>query len=656
MTLQDSFVATFSQGVNMFRGLIICTAITLIHTAQTFASMGDALRNECDRLQISILKGHYLLTGVQYLDDELCQRNAAGQPLCDVVQMRRTRDEAIGLFLRQLKTELKDLYGIDCFSDFYSSSMESGRIPLADARRHIDLIISQGIRYGDPAFVVINIERALFAKESPQTAMMNLIKSVSGIPHVEKDFNGVANLLTCALLGNTVAAQYAWQDGRFPIDWKLSYSELSQLSERQSQEVRASALTEAEKQTKLKKIKDTQVSIQSLNDTRSLAFQYLLARSIFIDETFDNAQKMEILAGLDTGASLDYWGILYYTTLIKNTKPGTEETFSDENAVVGWHTYFANAMHRPLSQYFAVKPLLKKDGKPLPRGYVKGLYGFAGMEDSAPFHLVLRKLVETTKSAEVAKCYLINYLYYLPGTKEFSSTEIERLTVEFNEGIGFKEIKSKITRDVSVLSSTGGFSENQIEQIIKEFSDRVLRQFIENRLNERKVAEIMAIGEIVPEAKDILALEIHNQHLGYADKTPEQRREALYSLAVEGVQQAQDLLIDDYVTEFASNPAALNLLGNVYHFAFKGNIKAQELLTENKGELPSLLQLHLAFNQAQGITPFKAKQEDLNNEAHNLLRHIFRMINILTQPHDFTGKFVDFLGEAKTFVAKAEQA
>ena len=537
----------------MFRGLIIYTTIILIHATQTFASMGDVLRNECDRLQISVLKGHYLLTGIQYLDSELCQRNTAGQPLCDVVQMRRTRNEAIGLFLRQIKTELKDLYGIDCFSDFYSSPIESGRVLLADARRQIDLVISQGIRYGDPAFVVITIERALFAKESPQTAMMNLIKSVSGIPHVEKDVNGIANLLTCALLGNTVAAQYAWQDGRFPIDWKLSYSELNKLSERKSQEIKESDLTEPAKLNALERTKDIQVSIQSLNDTRSLPFQYLLARSIFIDKTFDNDQKMEILAGFDTGASLDYWGILYYEMLIKTTRQGTEGAFSDEKAVAGWHTYFANAMHRPLSQYFAVKPLLKKDGKPLPRGYIKGLYGFADMEDSAPFHLVLRKLVEKTKSTDVAKCYLINYLYFLPHTTEFNRTEIEQLTGEFNEVIGFNGIKNKITQDVSVLSGTGGFSEAQIEQIITEFSDKVLRQFLENRLNQRKIGEIMAIGAIVPEAKDILALEIHNQHLGYADKTPEQRREALYSLAIEGVQQAQDLLVEDYVVTQCSS-------------------------------------------------------------------------------------------------------
>lgn len=122
------------------------------------------------------------------------------------------------------------------------------------------------------------------------------------------------------------------------------------------------------------------------------------------------------------------------------------------------------------------------------------------------------------------------------------------------------------------------------------------------------------------------------------------------------MQAAQDLLIEDYVTEFASNPDALNLLGNVYHFAFKGNLKAQNLLTESRGELPSLLQLHLALNNAKGITPFKDKQAEINNEAHNLLRHVFRMINTLTQPHDFTGKFVDFFGDAKMFIEKAENA
>lgn len=639
----------------MFRGLI-CTTLFIACTTQIFASMGDAVRNECDRLQISVLKGHQLLTGVPYIDNELCQRSAAGQPLCDMVQMRKNRDEAIGLFLRQIKTELKDMYGIDSSSDFYSPPAESDRILLADARRHIDLIISQGIRHNDPAFVVITIERALFAKESPQTAMMNLIKRISGIPQVETDFNGVANLLTCALLGNTVAAQYAWQDGRFPDDWRLSFTELQKRSEEKSKQIKESALEESAKLEQLKRIHDIQVSIQTLNDVRSLPFQYLLARSIFIDQIFDNAQKMEILAGLDTGASLDYWGILYYKDLIKNTKPGTEATFPNKNAAVGWHTYFANAMHRPLSQYFAVKPLLKKDGKPLPRGYIKGLYAFTDMEDSAPFHLALRKLVEKTKAAAVARCYLTNYLYYLPDTKEFSSTDIERLTIEFNEDIGFNDIKNKIAQDASALSRIGALSETQIEPIIKEFLDRVIKQFIENRLNERKIAEIMAIGEIVPEAKDMLALEIHNQHLGYANKTPQQRREALYNLAIDGVQAAQDLLIEDYVTEFASNPDALNLLGNIYHFAFKGNLKAQNLLTENRGELSSLLQLHLALNNAKGITPFKDKQAEINNEAHNLLRHVFRMINTLTQPHDFTGKFVDFFGDAKMFIEKAENA
>ncbi|MES2608540.1 MAG: hypothetical protein V4544_07435 [Pseudomonadota bacterium] len=641
----------------MFRRFIIWIMLLSINVTHICASINNDIRNECEATSVSVLKGHQLFTGVVDLDNELRTRMQNNQPLCDNVQMRKNREEVMGLLLRQIKTELKDMYGVDCsFSDFHSPEAESGRILLSEARRQIDLIISEGLRYGDPAFVVITIERALFAKESPQTAMMNLIKRVSGIPQVEADFNGVANLLTCALLGNTVAAQYAWQDGRFPDDWRLSYSDLQQLSEQKSKEIKESNLTEEEKQKELKKTQNIQVSIQTLSDIRSIPFQYLHARSIFIDKEFDDSQKMEILAGLDTGASLDYWGVLYYTNLIKNTRTDTKGTFSDEKAVEGWHTYFVNAMHRPLSQHFAVKPLLKKDGKPLPRGYIEGLYDFAGMKRSEPFHLVLRKLVEKTKSPEVAKCYLINYLHFLPETKEFSSTDIERLTIEFNEGIGFKDIKNKIAQDVSALSRTGGFSENQIEQSIKEFTDKFLTQFIENRLNERKIAEIMAIGEIVPEARDMLASVIHNQELGYADKTPGQRRELLQDLASEGVQAAQDLLIDDYIAEFANNPSALNLLGNVYHFAFKGNIKAQELLTENKGNLPSLLQLHLAFNQAQGITPFKAKQQELNNEAHNLLRHMFKILNILRQPHDYTGKFVDFFGEAKIFIEEAEKA
>ena len=215
----------------------------------TCASIDNDIRNECEATSVSVLKGHQLFTGVVDLDNELRTRMQNNQPLCDNVQMRKNREEVMSLLLRQIKTELKDMYGIDCsFSDFYSPIEESNRILLSDARRQIDLIIAQGLRYGDPAFVAINIERALFAKESPQTAMMNLIKRVSGIPQIEANFNATASLLTCAVSGNTVAAQYAWKDGRFPDDWRLSYSELTQRSEQKSKQIRESALTEEEKQ------------------------------------------------------------------------------------------------------------------------------------------------------------------------------------------------------------------------------------------------------------------------------------------------------------------------------------------------------------------------------------------------------------------------
>lgn len=667
MTLQDSSTTTFYSGFKMLRN-IICTLLFMVCMTKTFASMGDTIRNECDHLQISVLKGHYLLTGVTYLDNETCQRYQSGEAICDIVQMRKNRDEIMGLFLRQLRVQLKDMYGIDCSSDFYAPPSESDRILLSEARRQIDIVIAQGLRYSDPAFAALVIERALFAQESPQTAMMNLIKSISGLPQVESNFNGAANLLTCALLGNTVAAQSAWQDGRFPIDWKLSYSELEKRSAQQSKEIQESNLNAAAKESALKRVRDIQTSIETFGTIRSLPFQYLYARSIFIDTTFNDQQKMDILAGMDTGASLDYWGILYYAQLVKNTKPGTETIFSNENAVTGWHTYFANAMHRPLSQYFAVRPLLKKDGRPLPRGYIDGLYAFAEMQSSEPFHLVLRSLITKTngkqiektaapsKATELAKAYLINYLYCFSETKDLNAEETSRFTAEFNGSLHITEIRNKIRLNLSSLSDTKQFSERQIEQINKELLDRLLRQFLANRLNERKIAEIRAIGEIVPEAKDILALAIHEEKLGYDDQAPTQRREALYDLAVDNVQAAQDLLITDYVTEFSSNPESLNLLGNIYYFAFKGNIKAQKLLTEKSGELPSLLQLHLAFNLKKGITPFRDRQTDINNEAHNLLRYAFKIIKILTQPHDFSGTFVNFFDEAKRFIEKTENA
>jgi hypothetical protein len=366
--------------MNMYR--IIYTALITLYCTQAIAvTLGEDVRNACEKLSLSVLKGHQLLTGVSFLDNELCKRMQNAQPLCDNVQMRKNRDIAIGLILRQIKTELKDLYGIDCsLSDFYFPLEESDRIDLASARTRINSIITQGMRHGDPAFAVIAIERALFAKESPKTVMMNIIQSISGIPSVSEDFNAVGNLLTLALCGNTIAAQYAWQEKRIPTDWLLSFSELTQLSAQKSKQIRESTdLEESEKLKKLEITRDVQNSIQRLNDIGSLSFQYLLARSIFIDKQLDDVQKMDILASLDTGASLDYWGVLYYANMIANTKPGTETTFSNENATVGWHTYFANVMHRPLSQHIAVRKLLKKDGKPLPRGYIKALYDFAGI-------------------------------------------------------------------------------------------------------------------------------------------------------------------------------------------------------------------------------------------------------------------------------------
>ncbi|MES2252086.1 MAG: hypothetical protein V4482_00175 [Pseudomonadota bacterium] len=579
---------------------LILTTLVIFLPQTIAATMGDVIRNECDRQELSVLKGHYILTGIKQLDNELCLKTARSLPLCNNVQIRKNREIALGLIRHQIKTELGAFYGIDCsLSDFYSTPEESEPIDLEIAKTRINTILGQGLMNGDPAFAVIGMERALFAKEAPKTYMMGIIQHASGTPSIPEDFRALENLLTLAMSGNTIAAQYAWQDKRIPNEWvELSFLQQSTV---------------------------TRKAIQQLSDIRSQPFQYLLARSLFIETEFDNDRKMEILANLDIEAGYDYWGILYYINLIRTTKPNAERGLSEENAIIGWHTYFANAMQRPLSQFIAIRPLLKKDGKPLPRGYITALRRFAEMPISDPLHLVLRKIVKKTKALEIANCYIKKFLYDFPETCTLS--------------------------------------------------------------NEDKIAEINAIAEIIPQAKGNLALIIQNsipaQSLGYFERSSEQRRDALQELADDGVHLAADFLVQANTGGIAQNPfdtvrihfgyqdvgdipaeeqttehymtITQKRLANIFHLAFTGSRMAQNFLTEKTKGTSDLLQFHLNMNKALGIAPAGEQQEALNKEAHPLLRHAFQMINILTQPHNLTGGPINFHNEIECLIGEVEK-
>jgi hypothetical protein len=239
----------------------------------------------------------------------------------------------------------------------------------------------------------------------------------------------------------------------------------------------------------------------------------------------------------------------------------------------------------------------------------------------------LRALVEKTKAVEVANCYIKKFLHDFPETKTLS--------------------------------------------------------------NEAKLTEINAICEIVPESKDMLAIIIQNtisEHsLGFSIKSPEQRRDALQDLAGSSSRLAQNILAEANIGELARNPfdpirkhfgyfsawdkfeeersnedyenykiIRQKRIANVFHLAFTGSKRAQELITETSGTSPSLLQFYLTLNSSLGIKKFGERQAEMNNETHALLRHVFRMINILTEPHSFGGGTVDFLRDVEAFVLSIE--
>lgn len=557
----------------------ISTILFIVYATQTIATtLGDSLKDCVEKENLSVLRGHQLLTGIRQLDDQTALQWGASQNLSflDNVKMRQNETTAYNLILRQVKTELMALYGINCASDFYSPPEESDPIDLLSVKAEINGFIAKGVLGKDPTIFTLVIERALFASETPQTAMLQLIQSIEGITATPEDCKSAGDLLTLGMSGNTIAAQFAWQDKRTTDEWYLPYSKQRPM---------------------------IQNAIKQLSKTRSKAFQYLEARSHFIDDR-DILEKMNTLEALDTDASLDYYGVLYYANMIISSKPENEATFPTAQAINGWHFYFTNFMHRAISQRFAIAPLLKKNGKPLPRGYIEGLYAFAGADRSVPFHIMLRQLVLNKKNPELARCYIKKYLYDFPDTRNLSNAE--------------------------------------------------------------KRDEIRAVGEVAPEAFDMLALVINNvipaQSLGYSEESQEQRLEELEGLANDHKSiTAQDILIDKYVEEFTRHLVTQNIseaqksFGKVCHFAFKGNKKAQDTLVTPRSETePTLLQLQLALNRLTSNTPAGAQQGKLNNEAHNLLRHVFRQINILKDPHTFINGPLSFYTKAEEFIADVE--
>ena len=525
---------------------------------------------------INALKGHSPFTGNDAKDTVLVQN----PEILNDEKINAAREEFNNIRRNQTIWALVDSYGIDpSLTHFPTRPEEYEKIDPATATARINEIVTQ---ISDPAFTVVAEIRTALSNE--------LFK----------------NVLALAMKGNTIAAQFIWQNKQVPGTWCKSFFEQDA---------------------------GTRGIIQQLSDTDSAAFKYLLARSLYIATEMDNNTKMGVLADLGTDAATDYWGVLRYVDLISRNDTNT-------TATADWLDLFQKIAALPLGQHIAVRPLQKKDGTLLPRGYIDALRQFSGMPESEPMHRVLRAIVEKTKAQEIAECYIAKYTNDFPDTKSLD--------------------------------------------------------------NETKIDEIKAICEIVPQAKSMLARIINasiipGMSLGYFEKNSAERRSTLTELAVSGSPAAQGMLAQanagtighnsfdsmrkhlgyEEATDLGASPESMTdylrinqeRTANILYLAFRGSKTAQDLLLNapalNGGDMllaqisatclnhadgdpealtavpviesKSILQFNLEMLQTVfGHAPAGEKQAEVNKEAPKLLKQQFDEINILSQANDFT--------------------
>ena len=400
----------------------------------------------------------------------------------------------------------------------------------------------------------------------------------------------------------------------------------------------------------------TQNIIQELSDTGDSTSQYILARSLYIATGIDSATKMSYLAGMGTTteAQLGIDAATDYWGVLRYIDLISRND-TNQTATQDWLDLFTKTAKLSLSQHVLTRPLHNKNGKALPRGYIDALRQFSGIP-TEPIHLVLRKVVENTQSQGLAECYIAKYMYDFPDTKSLS------------------------------------------------FED--------------KLAEIRAICDIVPKAKGMLANIIMastpNSSLGYSEKTPDERREALVGLVNSGDPTATTLLAKASAGGIAHHPfeAMQRHLGykeltdidtslrtaedygeitqgriaNILHSGLRGSNSAQDLILKapvmNEVDVlqakmsvvglalangdsdiadpiiehKSILQFYIEMNKTLGLIPAEADISVLTREASNLLMKQFSEAQILAQAKDFTGVPINFLSEVEVELAKTANA
>lgn len=202
--------------------------------------------------------------------------------------------------------------------------------------------------------------------------------------------------------------------------------------------------------------------------------------------------------------------------------------------------------------------------------------------------------------------------------------------------------------------------------------------------------EVTAITDLIPQAKDKFAeIIVHknvNYSLGFAEKTPEERRAALTDLAVTNGanNKAQNLLAKANAGGLSHQPFdALRIhlglqdqnddlslsiqekysitqirIADLLYLALNGNEHAFNLLLtapDASSESKSILRFNLEMNHMFGLLAANADLAALETSVTALLGNHMNQVRILTRPNDIAEGQIDFFTKMGEFVFSGEE-